>query len=191
MFRKLFAKTTKAPDQLRADLATDSGMLCVWDAQPFAGISDYDSWERELCEDADILRHLEAGHLVPLNLGDGAFAVEVRHASPESMSAREREYLLVPSQPYYLRSSGRILVSGLEQVGGDPRSYLAVDLEPGDYTVHVSLMDWTEEPGAKDAEGNPSPNALPDLIVFIEQTDVLPPDYRKDLETFRKEDALR
>jgi hypothetical protein len=191
MFRKLFGKTSKAPAPLRADLATDSGMLCVWDPRPFAGISDYDSWEKELCEDADLLRHLEAGHLVPLNLDDGAFAVEVRHGSPASLSVREREYLLVPSQPYYLRSSGRVLVSGLEQVGEAPRSYLAVDLDPGDYTVQVNLIDWAEEPGAKDAGGNPSPDALPDLIVFIERTDGSRPEYRKDLETFRKEDALR
>jgi len=191
MFRNLFRKTSKAPVPLRADLATDSGMLCVWDAQSFAGISDYASWEKELCEDADILRHLQAGHLVPLNLGDGAFAVELRQGSPDSMSAREREYLLVPSQPYLLNSTGRILISGIEQVGSDPRRFLDLELAPGQYTVHIQLIDWIEEPGSKDANGNPTPNALPDLIVFIQPLGRDVPAYRKDLETFRKGDALR
>ena len=191
MFRKLFGKTSKAPTQLRADLATDSGMLCVWDAQPFSGITDYDSWEKELCEDEDIIRHIQAGHFVPLNLGDGAFAVELRQGSPDSMNEREREYLLVPSRPYLLNSTGRILISGLEHVGTDPRSFLDLELAPGRYTVHVQLIDWTEEPGAKDANGNPTPNALPDMIVFIHSTGQEASDYRQDLETFRKEDALR
>jgi hypothetical protein len=191
MFRKLFGKTSKAPTHLRADLATDSGMLCVWDAQPFAGITDYDSWEKELCEDEDILRHIDAGHFVPLNLGDGAFAVELREGSPDSMNEREREYLLVPSQPYLLVSTGRILISGLEQVGADPRSFLTRDLAPGRYTVHVQLIDWTEEPGSKDSNGSPTPDALPDMIVFIQPAGEGAPVYRRDLETFRREDALR
>ena len=107
------------------------------------------------------------------------------------MNEREREYLLVPSRPYLLNSTGRILISGLEHVGTDPRSFLDLELAPGRYTVHVQLIDWTEEPGAKDANGNPTPNALPDMIVFIHSTGQEASDYRQDLETFRKEDALR
>lgn len=191
MFRKFFHKTPTPHPVLRKDLATDSGMLCVWDAQPFAGITEYDSWEKELCEDVDILRHVESGHLVPLYLGDGAFAVEVRLANQNSMSDREREYLLVSSQPYFLRSSGRVFVSGLEHISSEPRSFLEVMLPPGDYTVNAQLIDWTEEPGSKDRDGKPSPHALPDIIVFIESAKNGVTDYRKVLETFRKEDALR
>lgn len=191
MFRKFFHKTPTPHPILRKDLATDSGMLCVWDVPPFAGITDYDSWEKELCEDADILLHVESGHLVPLYLGDGAYAVEVRLANPISMSDREREYLLVPSQPYFLRSSGRVLVSGLEHIGSDPGGYLEVILPPGEYTVSAQLIDWTEEPGSKGSNGKPSPHALPDIIVFIEPAKNDATVYRKLLETFRKEDALR
>ena len=196
MFRKLFGKATPAHTPTtapaREDLTTDSGMLCVWDAAPFSGITDYDSWEAELLENASILRHIEAGHFVPLDTkGDGAFAIDVRQASPDSMSAREREYLLVPSRPYLLRSTGKIFASGIEHVGADPRNFIALELEPGDYTVHVNLMDWAEEPGATDEQGNPTPSALPDMIVFIEKAGSNPPDYRKELETFRTEDSLR
>jgi hypothetical protein len=192
MFRKLFSKATSPPAPVRGDLATDSGMLCLWDAGTFSHIHDYDSWESELCEDADILRHIAAGHFVPLNTGgDGAFAVEVRQTSPDSMNPREREYLLVPSQPYLLRCTGKAFVSGLEHVGANPGSCLALDLEPADYTVHLKLIDWAEEPGATDAQGNPSANALPDMIVFIERATDNRPNYRKELDTFRREDALR
>ena len=107
------------------------------------------------------------------------------------MSAREREYLLVPSRPYLLRCTGKIFASGIEHVGADPRNFISLDLAPSDYTVHVNLMDWAEEPGATDAQGNPTPSALPDMIVFIEKAADPRPAYRKELETFRKEDALR
>ena len=176
---------------MRSDLATDAGMLCVWDFQAFRDISDYDSWDAQLGEDEGILRHISAGNLVPLSLGDGAFAVEVRLGSPESMSAREREYLQVPSRPYFLRTAGRVVISGVEHVGGDPRSPMDLQLEPGDYTILIGLIDWAEEPGAKDAEGNPSPDALPDMIVFIQATGSNRPEFRQEIETFRREDALR
>jgi hypothetical protein len=191
MFRKLFGMTSKVPSQLRADLVTDSGMLCVWDAKPFAAITDYDSWEKELCEDEDIMRHLQAGHLVPINLGDGVYTVELRQGSADSMSQRESEYLLVPSQPYLLNSTGRILISGLEHVGADPRTFLECELPPGSYTVQVQLIDWTEEPGSKDSNGRPTSNALPDIIVFVQPSEMGAFDYRQSLEIFRKEDALR
>lgn len=29
-------------------VATDAGMLALWDPEHFSGIVDYDSWEREL-----------------------------------------------------------------------------------------------------------------------------------------------
>ena len=191
MFRKLFSKSSSPPDSLRGDLSTDSGMLCVWDAEAFKEITDYDSWEKELCEDEDIQRQVDAGHLVPLNLGDGAFAVELRRGSPDSLTDREREYLLVPSQPYALRSSGRVVVSGIEHIGADPRSCLELPLAPGDYTLRIQLIDWTQEPGAQDADGNPTPNALPDMLVFYEKAAATDGPYRRELETFRKEDALR
>ena len=191
MFHKLLGKKHKDSPQLRADLSTDSGMLCVWDAESFASISDYESWDKELCEDNDILRHIQAGHLVPMSLGDGVFSVELRQGSPDSMSQREQKYLLVPSQPYLLISNGRILISSLEQVGVDSRNFLELDLAAGRYTVHIQLIDWTEEPGSKDDNGKPTPNALPDMIVFVQPVGSDAEIYRKDIETFRKEDALR
>lgn len=178
----------------RADLATDAGMLCLWDKAAFAHVTGHDTWEKELCEDADIGRHIRAGHLVPLNLrADGVYAVDVRVGVPEHMTEREKTYWLVPSQPYYLHnSSGTLLVSGLEQVGNDPRSYLEVLLPPGQYCVRVQLIDWTEEPGARTEKGFPHPNALPDMIVFLDAFRGEPHlRFRTELKTFRREDALR
>ena len=39
-----------------------------------------------------------------------------------------KEYLLVPSQPYHFRCTGRAIVSGLEHVGSDPRSSLEISI---------------------------------------------------------------
>lgn len=167
-------------------------MLCLWDYHSFAMIKDYDSWEKELCEDADIRRHISAGHFVPLNLlSDGAFSVALRKGSPDTMSKREKEYLLVPSQPYFLKTSGRVLASGLEQVNSDPDEFLEILLDAGDYVVRPQLIDWAAEPGSKDSQGRPSPSALPDFLVFIEPVVQTAFNYRQEIETFRKEDSLR
>jgi hypothetical protein len=37
---------------------TDAGMLALWNPRPFADIVDYDSWERQLYADDDILRYV-------------------------------------------------------------------------------------------------------------------------------------
>lgn len=191
MLKKLFHKHKQVEPQ-RQDLMTDSGMFGVWNYQSFSHIVDYDTWDPELCEDEDILKQISGGKFVPIDLGDGVASVDVRIDSPNTMNSREKEYLLVPSKPYKLRTSGKVCVSGIEYIGKDPSATqtLTFDVEAGEYTVYVNLIDWNQEPEAMDAEGNPTENALPDVIVFI--TKEKPKEvFRCDLETFRKEDALR
>ena len=169
---------------------TDSGMLCIWDYNSFKHINDYDSWDKELCEDEDIQKHINSSKFVPLNLGDGAFDVEIRFTEP-SFSDREREYLLVPSQPYKIVSDGQLCISGLEHVCGDLDDNIAnLSIKPGEYIAQINLIDWNQEPGATDSDGNPTDKALPDMIIFI-YNDHSINEFRKDIETFRREDALR
>jgi hypothetical protein len=60
-------------------VATDAGMLVLWDPQRFEAVVDDDTWEDELLDDEDIVRHIQAGALVPLNVGgDVTFSVLVR-----------------------------------------------------------------------------------------------------------------
>ena len=74
-------ETTGADCLVRARCTTDAGMLVLFDAVHFASITDQESWEEELLDDEDIVGHIEAGHLVPLQGGtDGRFEVEVRLA---------------------------------------------------------------------------------------------------------------
>jgi hypothetical protein len=40
-------------------------MLVLWDSQRFEAVVDYDTWEDELLEGEDIVRHIQAGALVP------------------------------------------------------------------------------------------------------------------------------
>ena len=170
---------------------TDSGMLGIWDYESFKNIHDYDSWDVELCEDEDILRNIKKKAFIPLNLGDGVFEVEIR-IGPNNFSNREKEYLLVPSHPYSLKTSGKVCVSGLEHVSGDlDDSISTIELNSGEYVVQINLIDWNQEPGAVDDEGGPTDIALPDMIVFIDKYDNSNIQFREEIETFRKEDALR
>jgi hypothetical protein len=71
---------------------TDAGMLALWNPRRFADIVDYESWERQLYDDDDILRHVRDGHLVPVNIGgDGAFDFTVRTATDGDATPTERE----------------------------------------------------------------------------------------------------
>lgn len=191
-FENLFGKPSLQSNNVKGTLATDAGMLCMWDANSFAGITDYDTWEAQLCEDEDIVRHIEAGKFVPLNMKcDGAFAVDIRQANPETLNERERQYLLVPAHPYLLRTSGKVVISGLEHVSSDPGSYLELNLPAGDYQVQANMIDWSMDPESTVNNGEPSANALPDMIVFVNPIPENAPEFRKSVETFRKEDALR
>lgn len=109
------------------------------------------------------------------------------------ISQKEKnEYLLVPSQPYLLTTSGKVCISGLEHVSRVLDDGISViELSPGQYVVQINLIDWNQEPGAVGDDGNPTDIALPDMIVFI--SDIISPNmaYRTEIETFRKEDALR
>lgn len=166
-------------------------MLCIWDYDRFKHIHDYDSWDEELCEDEDILRNIENHSFVPLNLGDGVFEVEVR-IGDNNLSEREKEYLLVPSQPYLLKTSGRVCISGLEHVSGEIDDNISnLDISMGQYIVQINLIDWNQESGAVDENGNPTEIALPDMIVFISEKNNSAMEFRTEIETFRKEDALK
>jgi Uma2 family endonuclease len=137
--------------------ATDAGMLCLWDPAAFADVANYATWEQELCEDKDIVRHIKAGHLVPVNTNrgrDGAFAVVVRLGDadqPAALTEREASYILAESDLYLLRSSGRICLSGLEHVEGQPgRAVGCLPALAGQYAVKVYFIAWDDEPGMKD-----------------------------------------
>ena len=167
--------------------ATDAGMHGLWDVAAFAGIRDYDSWAAELLEDADIGRQIAAGRFVPLNLGsDGAMEIEVRvgsAADPAALSERERAYLVVSSEPYLLRSGGRVGVSGIEAVSSVPDAAAGeFPLPAGDHAATVHLIAWDEEPGMRTDDG-PAAGALPDYVVLLNPPGP-DPRYRTAVETF-------
>lgn len=150
---------------------TDAGMHCLWDQAAFAGIGDYDSWAKELLDDKDIERHIRAGHFVPLNISsDGAMEIEVRTGTthvPAQLTARESQYRIVGSEPYFLNPSGPVGVSGIEHVAGSPSNGIgSIPLPAGAYAVTIHLIAWDEEPGMQTDDG-PAPGALPDYVVLI------------------------
>jgi hypothetical protein len=180
----------RIPDQRARPTAfvTDAGMLALWAPEPFAGVTDEDTWDAELLEDEDLTRHIAAGHLVPLNVGsDGTYGVVVRVGSvsePAALTEREFRYLYLTSEPYLLVSSGRAVVSGIEHVSGDAATGLAVAVPAGRWSVTVSVLDWELEPDAVDAGGRPASFALPDFAVLLNPERGSAATYRTSLYTF-------
>jgi hypothetical protein len=52
-------------------VATSAGMCALWQPETFAHVTDQDTWEDEVAEDAALVRHMERGAFVPLNAGVG------------------------------------------------------------------------------------------------------------------------
>jgi hypothetical protein len=150
---------------------------------------DYDTWETELLEDADIRRHVAAGSAVPIYIGsDGAFQMVVRVGSgdiPPVLSEREARYEEVRSEPYLLVSDGVAYLTGIEYViAGPVETGLTVPLPAGRWSVVVSLIAWEDEPGARNASGEPGPQALSDFVLLIAPEGEGPQSYRQSIETF-------
>ncbi|MBN2652577.1 MAG: hypothetical protein JXR63_09345 [Spirochaetales bacterium] len=167
---------------------TDSGMLCLFNYANFTHVVDYDSWDKELCEDKDIIRHIEQGEFVPISFGDGAFDVIIRINEEAVLSEREKKYLVVQSKPYKLISTGKVCLSPLETVGKEISDRLyQFSLPSGTYKVIVNMIEWGEEPGALDEKGRPTPAALPDFIIFIEKiTNSQNENFSTSVETFER-----
>lgn len=162
-------------------LRTSAGLCAVWQPEHFSAVTDFDVWEDEVAEDVALVRHIDAGALVPLNVGgDGAFQVVVRAGG---LTEREARYVIVSSDPYLLISQGVIEFGGLESIGTHLGGAFSAPLAAGRYAVTVHMIDWEAEPGGMTDEGGPSENALPDLVVEVRpESEGL--DYRKAVTTF-------
>ncbi|MFD8597361.1 hypothetical protein ACFV1L_20390 [Kitasatospora sp. NPDC059646] len=89
-------------------------MLALWTPAAFSGVVDYDSWEPELLEDEDRLRHVRAGALVPIDVRSHGLC----------------------------RSQGAACLSGTEAVSGRPLpDTVQLALADGEYAVTAHLID--------------------------------------------------
>ena len=173
---------------IRGTFATDAGMLALWNGECFDGVIDYETWEHELIEDADIERHIRAGAFVPIYINsDGAFECVVRTADesgPACLSDREQQYHFMTSQPYLFRG-GEVRLSGIEKIEADPAGTIGrYSLKAQDYAVTVSMISWDDEPGAKDESGAPTPTALPDFVILMNIADTGSGSFRTSVQTF-------
>jgi hypothetical protein len=170
-------------------VATDAGLFGIWRTSAFAHVNELDQWEDEVAEDSALSRHIADGAFVPINIGGGgAFQVAVRGVdSPGHLSEREREHLLVSSEPYLLIADGELELGGLEGVGNySGVETVGISLDDGRYAVVVHLLDWQAEPGSRGRDGKPSPDALPDFIVEICVDAPEGSEYRTKVDTFER-----
>jgi hypothetical protein len=168
-------------------VVTGAGMFGMWSPPAFRGVIDYGTWEAELLEDQDIFRHILAGVFVPIHIhSDGAFQFLVRIGTPSvpaELTVREREFLVVVSDPYLFVATDGAILSGIEHAGARPGPHLQVPLPPGRWQVIVSIVDWTAEPGMQDGRGDPLPGSLPDFTLLM-NPERGPAGYRTAVETF-------
>ena len=179
---------------LLTSVATDSGLFALWAPGAFAHVVDLDSWESELLDDQDLIRHISAGHLVPINIGsDGVFGFGVRLGTsdhPAELTERERLHLVVSSEPYWLVDAGQVRLSGIEHVEANPpEAVTRIDVGKGDHTVAIHLIDWKAEPGSCDANGSPAGHALPDFMILINRLRSSDGPFRIKVQTFDRADS--
>jgi hypothetical protein len=175
-------------------VATDAGMVALWDPQCFLDIVDYETWDVQLGEDEVVERHIRAGVLVPINIrSDGAFGVLVRvggAAQPAQLTEREERHCLVTSEAYLLHTAGQVRLSGIEAVGAEVwADTVEFDLAAGRYSVVIHLIAWEDEPGGVKEDGTPSDTALSDFVALINPVAPEQENFRSAVETFsRSED---
>ena len=169
----------------KKDLNTSSGMWCLWDYDTYKHVDDYDKWEPLFCEDEDIIKQIENYSFVPVNIfEDGCRSFTVR--IDEELSEREKAYVCVQSEEYLLKTTGRVIVSGMDDIDNkiNTDSIIDLNLQNGYYSVRMYLIAWDEEPGAFTPSGDVSPNALSDFVVVIKSNADLNNKYRTKINSF-------
>ena len=173
----------------KKDLHTSSGMWGLWNYNTYKHIDDYDKWEPLFCEDEDIVKQIESHNFVPVYIfEDGCRSFTIR--VDEELSEREKRYVCVQSEEYLLKSTGKIVVSGIDEINKEisPNNVIELDMQEGYYSVKIFLLAWDEEPGAYLENGEINPDALSDFVVVVKSNADLKGEYRTKINTFSEDD---
>lgn len=173
----------------KKDLHTASGMWGLWNYNTYKHIDEYDKWEPLFCEDADIVKQIESHIFVPVYIfEDGCMSFTIR--VDEKLTEREMAYICVQSEEYLLKSTGKVIVSGIDEINQklSSNNVIEMDLPEGYYSVKTYIIAWNEEPGAYLENGEISPDALSDFVVVIRSNANLEREYRTKINTFSEDD---
>jgi len=144
---------------------TRTGMCALWEPSRFTHVTNAETWAVAFDNDESIISMIKEGAFVPLNVGGSStFKIDVRSGA---LTETEQRLRAVTSEPYLLKTEGLIKVGALEEIGSYIGGGTEISVGKGSYLVIVHLMDWEAEPGARDADGEASPDALPDFIVQL------------------------
>jgi hypothetical protein len=143
-------------------------MCALWQPESF-WFAEFEDWEDWATEDPNLIDAITRGVFVPVNIGaDGAYQIDVRWTEDASLTGRERNCLVVSSEPYLLISQGWFALGGLEDVGdAEATAASRMPLPAGRYDVTVHLIDWKLEPDSVGPDGRPSASALSDFVVLV------------------------
>lgn len=155
-------------DELSVHLATECGLLAIVTPGGLAHrAGDYTWWTRE----EDLLDEANAGHVVPIEVGEGGgFAVRVTF---DPLSDRERR-VAAQSGVFWLRVDDDeevAVVSGEELAFPDTPGAATFWTAPGAYKVTVTRLRWAEDLDDESAD------ALPDYVARLRplRSDEQPP----------------
>lgn len=170
----------------KKELSTMSGMWGIWDYDTYKDIDDYEKWENLFCEDEDIEKQIAAKTFVPLYVhenGKRAFTVKING----QLSEREEKYAFMKSDRYLIKTNGKIVISGIENINAQIREdTLPILLTAGIYSVSAYLIAWDNEPGAILENGEVRPDALSDFVVLISSEPDENYPYRTSVNTFKE-----
>ena len=172
--------------EYKKELSTMSGMWGIWDYDTYKDIDDYEKWEKLFCEDEDIENQIAAKTFVPLYVhenGIRAFTVKING----QLSEREEKYAFMKSDRYLIKTSGKVVISGIENINAQIREdTLPILLTAGIYSVSAYLIAWDNEPGAILENGEVSSDALSDFVVLISSEPDENYPYRTSVNTFKE-----
>lgn len=171
-------------------LSTNSGMWGIWDYETYKHIDEYDKWDKLFCEDEDIIKQIKNKTFIPAYIfqdGSCSFTVKI----DEELNEREEKYVCVKSEPYLLKTSGKVVVSGIEHIDKklNDTNTIIINLPSGEYSVKIFLLSWDEEPGAYLENGEVNPNALSDFVIIIQSNANSDIQYREKINTFSEDDT--
>ena len=138
---------------------------------------------------SDIVKQIESHNFVPVYIfEDGCRSFTIR--VDEELSEREKRYVCVQSEEYLLKSTGKIVVSGIDEINKEisPNNVIELDMQEGYYSVKIFLLAWDEEPGAYLENGEINPDALSDFVVVVKSNANLKGEYRTKINTFSEDD---
>ena len=133
---------------MKQTLATEVGLLAIWDSKSLAYIDTLEDYKAIFVEDKTILELMQKGYAVVWGTGgDGYFEVTVRVNPEKDLTDEEEKMVEMKAEDYKLVVTSEVVIVGTpECVGTAEKKYLGKEIFPvegaeaGNYLVSVYFL---------------------------------------------------